>query len=107
MISWIYLFLAAITEVLFNIGLFHSRGFTVFWPSVMAVAAGAATAVFLGFAMKTLPIGLAVTVWGGGATVAAAVYGIVALNEPRDWPRLAFIALVIGGMAGLKFTSPS
>jgi quaternary ammonium compound-resistance protein SugE len=46
-------------------------------------------------------------VWSGSATIAAAVYGIVALKEPYDMTRLVFMALVVGGMAGLKFTSPT
>ena len=40
MLAWIHLFLATVSETLFSIFLFHSRGFTVFWPSTLAVICG-------------------------------------------------------------------
>jgi quaternary ammonium compound-resistance protein SugE len=104
-LPWIYLVLAAAAEALFGIGLYHSRGLTVFWPSVIAVLGGTATAILLGIAMKELPIGVSFVVWSGLAAIATAVYGIVALGESRDIARIGFMVLIIGGIAGLKFTS--
>jgi hypothetical protein len=34
--------------------------------------------------------------------VGAAIIGIVRFNEPRDWPRVACIAMIIVGIVGLK-----
>lgn len=107
MLSWFYLLLAAIAETIFSIQSYHSRGFTVLWPSVYASVAGIGAAVFLALAMKQLPIGLAVVIWSGSSTVAAAIYGIVVLHEARDLPRLSFMLLILVGMTGLKLTSPS
>ena len=104
-ISWIYLILAAIAEALFGIGLFHSRGFSVFWPSLLAVAGGLATAILLGIAMKQLPIGLAFVVWSGLAALGTAAYGMIALGEPRDTVRILCMVLILGGVGGLKYTS--
>src|SRR4051812_1122321 len=84
MLPWFLLLLATISETVFGIALFHSRGFTVFWPAVLSVITGIATSVFLGAAMKHLPIGLAVGVWGGAATLATALYGIVAMGESMN-----------------------
>jgi quaternary ammonium compound-resistance protein SugE len=105
MLAWINLALATISETLFGIFLFHSRGFTVLWPAVLAVVCGTATAIFLGIAMKHLPIGLAVGIWGGAATLATAIYGIVAQGESMNVFRLISIALIVTGIFGLKLTS--
>jgi quaternary ammonium compound-resistance protein SugE len=107
MLPWLYLLLATATETTFGITLFHSRGFTVFWPTVAAILSGGATVVFLGLAMKHLPIGLAVGIWGGAATLLTFVYGIVAMGESMSPMRLASIALIVIGIFGLKLTTAS
>ncbi len=103
--AWLCLILAAIAEALFGIGLFHSRGFTVFWPATLAVVAGIGTSILLGISMRTLPIGLSFVVWSGLASLATAGYGIICLNEPRDLTRLFLMGLIIAGVAGLKMTA--
>ena len=103
--NWLYLLLAAVAETLYGIGLFHSRGFTVLWPSVLGIVAGIATTWLLALAMKGLPIGLAIIVWSGLAAVGTALYGIAALGEARDFSRLSMMALILAGVIGLKLTS--
>ncbi|HEX8310504.1 MAG TPA: multidrug efflux SMR transporter [Chthoniobacteraceae bacterium] len=107
MLPWLYLLLAVATETTFGITLFHSRGFTVLWPTVVAILAGGATVVFLGLAMKHLPIGLAVGIWGGAATLLTFVYGILVLGESMNPARLVCIAFIVIGIFGLKFTTAS
>ena len=104
-LAWIYLLIAAAAEVAFGVGLFHSKGFTLLWPSVMAVIAGVTTSIFLGFAMKQLPIGVSFVVWSGLAAVGTTWYGIACLGEARDLTRLLLIGMIIAGVAGLKMTS--
>jgi quaternary ammonium compound-resistance protein SugE len=103
--SWVYLLSAAIAEALYGIGLYHSRGFTVLWPSVLGIVAGIATTWLLALAMKGMSIGLAFVVWSGLAAVGTAAYGIAALGEPRDLVRLGMMALILIGVIGLKLTS--
>ena len=105
MLPWLFLLLATATETTFGITLFHSRGFTVFWPAVAAIISGGATVVFLGLAMKHLPIGLSVGIWGGAATLLTFIYGIVAMGESVSPARLASIGLIVIGIFGLKFTT--
>ena len=107
MLPWLYLLLATIAETTFGITLFHSRGFTVLWPAVAAIVSGASTAIFLGLAMKQLPIGLAIGIWGGAATLLTFIYGMLAMGESTNPARLASIALIVVGIFGLKFTTAS
>lgn len=103
--SWVYLLLAAVAEALYGIGLYHSRGFTQLWPSVLGITAGIATTWLLAMAMKGMSIGLAFVVWSGLAAVGTAAYGIIALGEAKDLIRLGMMGLILTGVIGLKLTS--
>ena len=61
--------------------------------------------VFLGLALKTLPIGTAYAIWTGIGAVGTAVLGIYLFAEPATALRLACIALIVSGIAGLKLAS--
>ncbi len=104
-LAWTYLLLAAVAEAAFGIGMYYSRGFTQFWPSVGGVIAGITTAVLLSLAMKGLPLGLSFAVWSGLAAIGTVIYGIVFLDESRSAIQLGFIALILVGVVGLKLTS--
>jgi len=103
--NWIILLLAAFAETLYGIAVYHSRGFTLLWPTVGAVAAGVATTILLGISMKTLPIGISFVVWSGLAAIGTAVYGIIALGEARDAMRVSMMLLILTGIIGLKLTT--
>jgi quaternary ammonium compound-resistance protein SugE len=60
----------------------------------------------LGVAARSLPIGTAYAVWTGIGAVGTALLGMLLLNEPRHWPRLACIGLIVIGIVGLKLTTP-
>ena len=56
----------------------------------------------LGLATKTLPIGTAYAVWTGIGAVGTVLVGLIFLHEPASLPRLACLALIIVGIAGLR-----
>lgn len=105
--SWIYLAIAGIFEVVWAISLKYSAGFTRLYPSLITIAGMAVSFYFLALATKVLPIGTAYAVWTGIGAVGAVIVGMVLLNEPRDFARIFFTALIIAGIIGLKCTSPS
>ncbi|MBX9810548.1 MAG: quaternary ammonium compound efflux SMR transporter SugE [Burkholderiales bacterium] len=105
--AWFLLFLAGLFEIAWAIGLKYTDGFTKLWPSVFTVIGMAASFLFLALALRTIPIGTAYAVWTGIGAIGVAILGIVLFNEPRDFLRLAFIALIVIGIAGLKFVSPA
>ena len=65
----------------------------------------AASMVLLSLAARTLPIGTAYAVWVGIGALGAAVLGIVLFREPVTVARLAFLALLLVSIIGLKVTS--
>ncbi|MBN9004221.1 MAG: quaternary ammonium compound efflux SMR transporter SugE [Rhizobiales bacterium] len=103
--AWFILFVAGLMEIGWAIGLKYTDGFSRLVPSVLTLAAMAASILLLGWALKTLPIGTAYAVWTGIGAVGTALLGIVLLGEPATAMRLACIGLIVAGIAGLKFVT--
>jgi len=101
---WLYLVLAGLLEVVWAIGLKYTDGFSRLWPSLMTVAAMAASFYLLSLSLRTLPVGTAYAIWTGIGAVGAAILGIFLLDEPRALGRLASIALIVAGIIGLKLS---
>ncbi len=105
--AWIYLLIAGLMEVAWAIGLKYTDGFTRLWPTVGTVAAMVVSIVFLGLALKSLPVGTAYAVWTGIGAVGVAILGIVLFGESAAAARLACIALILAGIVGLKLVTPA
>ena len=103
--SWVYLFIAGLTEIAWAIGLKQTHGWTRLWPSVITAVLMVVSFAFLSLALKTLPIGTAYAVWTGIGAVGTAIVGIYFFGEPRDAVRIFCIVLIIAGVAGLKVFS--
>ncbi len=104
-IAWLLLLVAGLLEVGWAIGLKSTRGFTRLGPSVATVAGMIASFWFLSRAVRDLPIGTAYAAWTGIGVVGTAVLGMVIYDEPATAARLASLALVVAGIAGLRLTS--
>ena len=105
--AWIYLVIAGLLEVGWAIGLKYSEGFTKFGASAATVAAMGASVLFLGLALKTLPVGTGYAVWTGIGTVGTVILGMILFKDPATVGRIACIGLIIAGIAGLKFLTPA
>ena len=103
--AWTYLFIAGLLEVVWAIGLKYTEGFTRPWPSVLTAGAMVASFYFLAQALKTLPVGTGYAVWTGIGAVGTAVLGIVLFSESITPGRIISIALIVGGIIGLKMAS--
>jgi quaternary ammonium compound-resistance protein SugE len=100
--AWILLLLAGLLEIGWAIGLKYAQGFTRLWPSLLTLAAMAASMYLLALAARGLPIGTAYAVWVGIGAAGTAVLGMVLFDEPRDLARLACLGLIIAGVLGLR-----
>lgn len=104
---WIYLVAAGLTEIIWAVGLKHSDGFKKLWPSIFTVIMMLLSFVLLSQAMRKLPLGTAYAVWTGIGAVGTVIYGMVRLNEPRDVARIVCVAVIVGGIIGLKALTPA
>jgi quaternary ammonium compound-resistance protein SugE len=103
--QWLLLLTAGGFEVFWALGLKYSHGFTRLVPSVLTALGMIASFYFLSLALKNLPLGTAYAIWTGIGTIGTAIFGIILFKEPMDAARLVCIALIITGIAGLKFLS--
>ncbi|MGN6410929.1 MAG: quaternary ammonium compound efflux SMR transporter SugE [Nitrobacter sp.] len=103
--AWFMLFVAGLMEVGWAIGLKYTDGFTRLVPSMLTLAAMAASLALLGLVLKTLPIGTAYAVWTGIGAVGTAILGIVLFGDPATMARLLCIGLIVAGIAGLKLVT--
>jgi quaternary ammonium compound-resistance protein SugE len=104
--AWIYLLIAGLLEVAWAIGLKYTDGFTRFWPSAWTLVAMGLSMVFLGLALRELPVGTGYAVWVGIGAVGTAVLGMVLFDESRDPLRLICLGLIVAGVVGLKLVTP-
>ncbi|MGH7206626.1 MAG: quaternary ammonium compound efflux SMR transporter SugE [Nitrospiraceae bacterium] len=105
--AWVILILAGLFEVGWAIGLKYTEGFTRLWPTVWTVLAMIISLWLLGFAMKSLPVGTAYSVWVGVGAVGTVILGIVLLGEPANAARLISVVFIIAGIFGLKLATPA
>jgi quaternary ammonium compound-resistance protein SugE len=103
--AWLYLLIAGLLEIAWAIGLKYTDGFTRLIPSLWTVASMIASLLFLGLALKTLPVGTAYAVWTGIGAVGVAILGIILFAEPATAARLGCIGLIVAGIAGLKLVT--
>ena len=103
--SWYLLFLAGLFEVCWAIGLKYTDGFSRPLPTVLTVAAMAASLGLLGLAMRELPLGTAYAIWTGVGAVGTVIAGIVLFGESMALMRMISVGLIILGLVGLKVST--
>lgn len=100
--SWLVLVLSGVLEAVWAVALGKSEGFSRPGPSVVFAVALLFSMGGLAYAMRVLPTGTAYAVWVGIGASLAVLYGMVTGGEPVTVLRVLFLALIIGGVIGLK-----
>ena len=103
--AWVYLILAGLLEIGWAIGLKYTVGFSKLWPSLATAVCMIVSFALLSLALKQIPVGTGYAVWTGIGAAGTALMGMAILGEPREWPRLVCVALIIAGVVGLKYFS--
>lgn len=103
--AWVYLLIAGIFEVVWAVGMKYTENFTRMTPSVITIVGMVLSVYFLNKAMNILPVGTAYAIWTGIGAIGTVVAGIILFNEPRDWIRMFFLAMILVGIIGLKTSS--
>ena len=103
--AWVYLLIAGVFEVVWAVGMKYTENFTRMMPSVITIIGMVLSVYFLNKAMNILPVGTAYAIWTGIGAIGTVVAGIILFNEPRDWIRMFFLAMILVGIIGLKTSS--
>lgn len=103
--AWVLLIVAGLLEVVWAYSMKVSDGFSKLAPSILTIVFMIASFALLSYAMKTLPLGTAYTVWTGIGAVGSFVLGIVVLGEPAGAMRMLAAVLIISGLVLMKLSS--
>ncbi|WP_206245796.1 DMT family transporter [Novosphingobium terrae] len=103
--AWGLLILSGFLDVAWAVSVKQAAGYSrVGWSLTSFVLLG--LFIFaLGRALQLLPLGMAYAVWTGIGAIGSVVAGILFFGEAVDTARLAWIAITLVGMIGLKLTS--
>ena len=109
--SWIYLIIAIITEVIGTTNMKLSQGFTKVVPSILMVVFYIICFAFMNLALKKLDVSITYAIWSGVGTALIAAIGIFYFKEPATAIKIGSIALIVIGVVGLalveRHTSPA
>jgi quaternary ammonium compound-resistance protein SugE len=104
-LAWIALIASGLVDVAWALAMKKADGFANPLWSAVSVLLLAVFVYLLTKALQVLPVGTAYAVWTGIGAAGTVVAGMVLFAEPVSALRLACIAMVVAGIAGLKLTS--
>ncbi|GAA0775144.1 multidrug efflux SMR transporter [Castellaniella ginsengisoli] len=104
-LSWIYLSIAILAEVIATSALKVSDGFTRPLPSAITAIGYGLAFYLLALTLKTIPVGIAYAVWSGAGIVAIALIGYFFFGQVLDAAALIGIGLILAGVLVLNVFS--
>ena len=96
--SYVYLSLAIICEVIGTTALKLSNGFTRLAPSVVVALGYGAAFVLFSHAVKTIPVGIAYAIWAGAGIALIVAAGAVLFQQIPDLPAIVGLTLIVAGV---------
>ena len=103
--SWIFLSIAGLLEIIWAYFLKLSDGLTKLNYSIISIICMLLSFYFLSLATKTLPIGVSYAIWTGIGVIGTSIIGIIVFKEVVSMPKIIFATLIIIGIIGLRFFS--
>ncbi|MEU7312750.1 multidrug efflux SMR transporter [Streptomyces sp. NPDC007083] len=104
--SWLLLVAAGLVEVAWSQSIKPTAGFTRPLPTLVCFTLAAVAVYLLSLAMQGLPVGTAYAAFTGIGALGAIALGIVVHKDPVTTGRLLALALIVGGVALARATSP-
>jgi small multidrug resistance pump len=98
LISYAFLGIAIVAEVLGTTFLQKSEQFTKLTPSIFTAVFYMLTFYFLSQALKTIPLGIAYGIWGSLGIVLTSIVGYFLFKQKLDLPAMIGIAMMCGGV---------
>ncbi|NCT91640.1 multidrug efflux SMR transporter [Cellulomonas sp. APG4] len=99
--AWAVLIVSGLLEAGWALSLKASEGFTRLGPTIAFGVLLVLSMAGLGWALRTLPVGVAYAVWTGVGAVVTAVAGMLWLDELVSVGKIVSILLIVAGIVGL------
>lgn len=103
--TWFYLVLAGIFEVVWATTMKLSEGFSVLTYGIATAVGMIMSFVFLSLAIKQMPLSLAYPIWTGIGAVGSIIVGVILFHDQIPNITLVFIIMLIVGIIGIKMTA--
>ncbi len=103
--AWLCLVLAGLFEVVWATAMKESQGFSRLSYSLITLVFMVISFGLLAYALKTLPLGTAYTIWVGIGALGTFILGISLFGESLNMGRVIAILLILSGIILLKFVS--
>ena len=107
MMSWTYLLVAIVAEVIATSALKASDGFSRLWPSVITVVGYCIAFYCLSLTLKHMPVGVAYAVWSGLGVVLITAVSWIMFGQKLDAAALLGMGLIVAGVIVMNVFSKS
>jgi quaternary ammonium compound-resistance protein SugE len=104
-VAWIVLVFAGVFEIIWAYTMKMSEGFTKLSPSIITLFFMVLSFGMLAYAMRSLPLGTAYTIWTGIGAIGSFAVGIFVLGEPATALRMLAAILIVSGLVLMKLSS--
>ena len=105
--SYLFLTIAIIAEVIATSALKASQGFSVLMPSIITILGYVVALFFLSLTLKTIPVGIAYAIWSGAGIVLISTIGWIFFKQNLDLAAIIGLGLMLGGIIVINVFSNS
>lgn len=105
--SWFYLSIAILAEIIATTALKKAEGFSLLAPSIITIIGYAIAFYFLSLSLRYIPVGVAYAVWSGVGIVAISIIGLILFKQSLDLAALIGIGFIVIGVLILNVFSKS
>ncbi|WP_275592385.1 SMR family transporter [Aquamicrobium sp. NLF2-7] len=105
--TYLYLFVAIIFEVIATTALKQTDGFTRLLPSLMTILGYALAFYFLALTLRTMPVGIVYAIWSGAGIILITAIGWLLFRQSLDLPALVGMGLIMTGVLVINLFSKS
>lgn len=103
--TYLYLAIAIIAEVVGTSALQGSAQFTRLAPSLLVVVGYGLAFYFMALVLRTMPIGITYAIWSGVGVVLVAVMGALLYKQVPDLPAVIGMAMIVAGVVVINVFS--
>jgi len=103
--TYLYLAIAIVAEVIATSFLKSCEGFTRLWPSVVVLVGYALAFYFLSLTLRSLSVGIVYAIWSGAGIVLVSIIAWLLFGQKLDVPAIIGIVLIIAGVAVINLFS--
>jgi small multidrug resistance pump len=105
--TYLYLAVAILAEVIATSSLRACEGFTRLWPSVVVVAGYAIAFYFLSLTLRSMSVGIVYAIWSGAGIILVSIIAWILFGQKLDVAAIIGISLIITGVAVINLFSKS